>query len=103
KADRTNRFLPLVSNEDRGGLTILSDARVLSSFLEAGKKISHRLEEHRGAYLYVLGGGPVQVNEEAVPSLGAVKLTDESEVSVRSGGDAELLLADVLALEDLSP
>jgi hypothetical protein len=43
------------------------------------------------------------VNEEAVPSLGAVKLTDESEVSVRSEGDAELLLADVLALEDRSP
>src|SRR5713226_6574180 len=40
KADRTNRFLPLVSNEDREGLTILSDASVWCSFLEAGKKIS---------------------------------------------------------------
>ena len=103
KSDRTNRFLPLVSNEDREGLTILSDARVLSSFLEAGKKISHPLEEHRGAYLYVLGGGPVRANEEPVPSLGAVKLTGESELSVRSEGDAELLLADVLAVEDPSP
>src|SRR2546427_1350072 len=103
KADRTNRFLPLVSNEDREGLTILSDARVLSSFLEAGKKISHPLEEHRGAYLSVLGGGPVRVNEEEVPSLGAVTLLDESELSVRSEGDAELLLADVLVLEDRTP
>ncbi len=103
KADRTNRFLPLVSNEDRGGLTILSDARVLSSFLEAGKKISHPLEAHRGAYLYVLGGGPVRVNEEEVPSLGAVTLLNESELSVRSDGDAELLLADVLVLEDHDP
>ncbi|TLZ54139.1 MAG: pirin family protein [Methanobacteriota archaeon] len=103
KADRTNRFLPLVSNEEREGLTILSDARVLSSFLEVGKKISHPLEEHRGAYLSVLGGGPVRVNEEEVPSLGAVTLLDESELSVRSEGDAELLLADVLVLEDRTP
>ena len=103
KADRTNRFLPLVSNEDRAGLTILSDARVLSSFLEAGKKISHPLEAHRGAYLYVLGGGPVRVDEEEVPSLGAVTLLDESELSVHSEGNAELLLADVLVLEDRTP
>jgi len=103
KAERTNRFLPLVSNEDRDSLTILSDARVLSSFLEAGKTISHPLEEHRGAYLYVLGGGPVRVNEKTVPTLGAATLADESRVNVRSDGDAELLLTDVLLVEELSP
>src|SRR2546422_4121375 len=103
KEERTNRFLPLVSNEDRDGLTILSDARVLSAFLEGGKKISHPLEAHRGAYLYVLGGGPVRVDEEEVPSLGAVTLLDESRLSVPSEGDAELLLADVLVLEDRTP
>jgi hypothetical protein len=103
KAERTNRFLPLVSNEDRDGLTILSDARVFSSFLEAGKTISHPLEKHRGAYLYVLGGGPVRANGETVPPLGAVTLVDEAELSVRSDGDAELLLADVLLVEEPSP
>jgi len=103
QAERTNRFLPLVSNEDRDGLTILSDARVFSSFSEAGKKISHPLEAHRGAYLYVLGGGPLRVNGKAVPPLGAAKLVDESEVSVQSDADAELLLADVLLAEEPSP
>ena len=102
KAERTNRFLPLVSNEDRDGLTILSDARVFSSLLEAGKKISHPLEEHRGAYLYVLSGGPVRVNGGSVPPLGAATLVDDSELSVQSDADAELLVADVLLLEEPS-
>ena len=100
KAERTNRFLPLVSNEDRDGLTILSDARVFSSFLEAGKKVSHPLEAHRGAYLYVLGGGPVRANGESVSPLGAATLLDGPELSVRSDADAELLLADVLVVEE---
>ena len=98
KADRTNRFLPLVSNDDRDALWILSDAKVLSSFLAAGKAVVHPLEEHRGAYLYILGGGSVQVNGKEVPALGAAKIADEAEVAVRSVADAELLLTDVLLI-----
>jgi len=96
KRERTNRFLPLVSNDDRGALTILSDAQVLSSFLEAGQTAAHPLAEHRGAYLAVLSGGPVTANGKKVPALGAVKIEGEKEVAVRSAADAELLLADVL-------
>ena len=98
KADRTNRFLPLVSNDDRDALPILSDAKVLSSFLAAGKAVVHPLEEHRGAYLYILGGGSVQVNGKEVPALGAAKIADEAEVTVRSVADAELLLTDILLI-----
>lgn len=96
KAERANRFLPLVSNDDRDALTILSDARVLASFLEAGQSISHPLEKDRGAYLYVLGGGPVRVRGKTVPAFGAARIEDEPAVSVRANEDAELLLADVL-------
>lgn len=96
KRDRTNRFLPLVSNEDPEALPILSDARVFSSFVEAGRRVSHRLEEHRGAYLYVLDGGSVSVNGKPVPTLGAARITGEPDVAVRADADAELLLADVL-------
>jgi redox-sensitive bicupin YhaK (pirin superfamily) len=96
KAERTNRFLPLVSNEDAGALSILSDAKVLSSFLEEGRSLTHSLEAHRGAYLHVLGGGPVRVNGKTVSALGAAKIADEDEVVVRADADAELLLADVL-------
>src|SRR2546422_503405 len=67
--------------------------------LEAGKKISHSLGEHRGAYLYVLSGGPVRVNGATVSPLGAATLSEEP-LSVRSDADAELLLADVLLVEE---
>jgi len=75
---------------------------VFSSFLEGGRKISHPLEEHRGAYLYVLGGGPVRVNGATVTPLGAATLLDAPELSVQSDADTELLLADVLLVEESS-
>ena len=95
RADRTDRFLPLVSADDRDALPIFSDARVLSSFLQERKKVSYPFEGSRGAYLYVLGGGPVTVNDRKIPSLGAAKVTDEPRLDVVSMGDAELLLVDV--------
>ncbi len=96
KEERTNRLLPLVSNKHPGTLKIVSDAEVYSCFLEAGKVVTHALDEGRGAYLYVVEGGPVEVNGKLVPTLGAVKITDEHDFSVEAREDAELLLVDVL-------
>lgn len=96
KQERTNRFLPLVSNTDPGALRIVSDAAVYSCFLEAGKKVNFELEKGRGAYLYVLEGGPAEVNGSPVPTLGAAKVTEERELHVEAKKDAELLLVDVL-------
>ncbi len=52
KVDRTDRFLPIVSNRDEGALHIVSDARVVSGFLHAGKTEYYDLENGRGIYLY---------------------------------------------------
>jgi len=97
--DRTNRFLLLVSNEDSEGLRIYSDARVYSSFLQAGHKVSHGIRASRGAYLYVLEGGPVHVNEQLVSALGAAKITGELEIAAEARRDAELLLVEVSLIE----
>jgi len=96
KADRTDRFLPLVSTDDPDALPIFSDARVLASSLRRGKAVSYPMEDHRGGYLYVLSGGPVSVNERKIPALGAAKIADEARLDVRASANAELLLADVL-------
>lgn len=96
KPERTNRFLPLVSNTHPGALHIVSDAAVYSCFLEAGKKVDFQLEEGRGAYLYVLEGGPVEVNGESVPALGAAMVQEERKLHVEAKKDAELLLVEVL-------
>jgi len=98
KEERTNRFLPLVSVDDKEALPILSDAKVLSSFLEKGRSLTHALEAHRGAYLHLVGGGPVQVNGKKLSAMGAARIADEDGVLVRSDADAELLLADVLLI-----
>lgn len=69
---------------------------VYSCFLEKGKKVDHNLESGRGAYLYVLDGGSVEVNGIRIPELGAAKIVEESELHFEAENDAELLLVEVL-------
>jgi quercetin 2,3-dioxygenase len=95
RADRTDRFLPLVSNQDAESLFIVSDARVFSGFLQSGKTAYYNLEAGRGIYLYLLEGGPISVNGTIVPTLGAAMITAETAISVSPEQDAELLLVDV--------
>ena len=87
--DRTNRWLPLVSNLHRGALPIFSDAQVFSGFIEAGKQVDHPLKAGRGAYPYVLEGGPVRLNDLPLPALGAAKITDEADIVVLAKNSAE--------------
>jgi hypothetical protein len=96
KEERTNKFLPLVSNTQPGALKIKSDAEVYSCFLKVGKTVSHVVKAGRGCYLYVLEGGPVNVNDYKIPTLGVAMITDERAFSVTADGDSELLLVDVL-------
>jgi quercetin 2,3-dioxygenase len=92
---RTDRFLPLVSNRDSGTLPIESEARVFSSFLHAGMTELHDVEPGQGIYLYVLEGGPFTVNTARVPAFGAVMITDEPRITVTAEHDAELLMVEV--------
>jgi redox-sensitive bicupin YhaK (pirin superfamily) len=96
KADRTNRFLPLVSDRHPGALHIVSDAEVYSSFIEKGESIRHPIAGGRGAYLYVLEGGPLDVNGLSLPALGAAMAVGEKALIVNAGKDSEVLLVDVL-------
>jgi hypothetical protein len=95
QTDRTDRFLPLVSNRDKDALPIAADARVFSSFLHAGKRERYELETGRGIYLYVLEGGPITVNNVKVPPLGSAMITGEKAVDLTALQDAELLLVEV--------
>ena len=98
KPQRTNSFLPLVSNHHPGALRIVSDAEVYSCFLQKGHEAGYQITKGRGVYLYMLEGGPVKVNGQAASDLCAVMALDEKELSVLAEGDAELLLIDVLML-----
>jgi hypothetical protein len=96
--ERTNRLLPLVSNNHPEALPIASDAEVYSCFLEKENVLKHEIKDGRGAYLYVLEGGTVKVNDYIIPTLGAAKTLGKLELTIRAEGDSELLLVDVLLI-----
>ncbi len=94
RSQRTNGLLPIVSSQHEGALPLRSDASVFASYLETGRAISHTLDRGRGAYLYLLEGGPVRVNGLTVIPLAAAALTDENTLRVAADHDAELILVD---------
>lgn len=99
REERTNRLLPLVSNEHAGALPIQADAQVYASYLEVGHTVEYALPEGRGVYLYLLEGGSLRVNDRELPALGAAQVVDEPRLQITAQGDAELLLIDVLMVE----
>ena len=94
-SERTNRFLPLVSNSHPGSLHIHSPGRVFSCFLQAGQAVSHQLEADWGAYLYLQEGGPIEVDNKAVSVYGSAMIRDQVEVKINAGEDSELLMVEV--------
>ncbi len=93
--ERTNRLLALVSNEHEGALPIASDAIIYASFLQAGNSVECELGVGRGAYVYVLEGGPVSLNGFPVPELGAAKVIGGISVLFEATRDTELLAVQV--------
>jgi redox-sensitive bicupin YhaK (pirin superfamily) len=100
RTERTDRLLPLVSSRDRGTLPLVSDARVLSSFLHGGRSEQYDIEDGRGIYIYVLEGGPIAVNGVRMPALASAMITGEESIVIRATQDAELLLVEVKLKEE---
>ena len=95
RVQRTNRFLPLVSNTALGALKMNADAQVFSSFLEEGKSLQYALPESDGLFVYVLEGGPLEVNAKPIAAQGSAQIRGEPTVSLKALHDCELLMADV--------
>ncbi len=95
REDRANRFLLLVSNQDAEALPIHSEAQVYSSFLQEGHTVKFAPRKGWGIYVYLLEGGPVQVNGQNLETLGAAMVTNEQELDSSAESDAELLLVHV--------
>lgn len=95
RPERSDSFLPLVSNDDDAALDIASDARVCSCFLKRGRQVIYPLGTGRGLYLYLLEGGPVLLNGTSMAELAAARVIGGEAVAVRADGDGELLLVDI--------
>jgi len=94
-SERTNRLLPLVSNAHPGALQIHSPGRVFSCFLQADHAVSHQLEAGWGAYLYLLEGGPVEVNSEGLSVYGSAIIKHQAGIDIAARTDSELLMVEV--------
>ena len=79
----------------QGALPIRSQARVFSCFLQSGQAVSHQLEADWGAYFYLLEGGPVKVDGQAVAVYGSAMIRDQSGIEIIAGGDSEMILIEV--------
>ena len=95
REERLNRFLPLVSNDHKAALPIHADAQVFSCFLQTGKVVDYKIDRGWGVYLYVVEGGPIQIENYHIPALGAAQVQLEKAIHVKAAADAELLLVVV--------
>jgi quercetin 2,3-dioxygenase len=95
RQERSNRFLALVSNQDAQALTIHAEAEVYASYLQRDHTAAFSPRDQWGVYLYLLEGGPIQVNGQRLAALDVVMATNEKQLYVTAESDAELLLIHV--------
>lgn len=93
---RTNKLLELVSNRSSGLLPLFSEAAVFSSFLETGRGLDLKISNNHGTYIYVIEGGPINLNESELVEFAAAKLYGPQNIQIHSTREAELLVVDVL-------
>jgi redox-sensitive bicupin YhaK (pirin superfamily) len=95
REERTNRLLPLVSNDDLGSLPIASDAKVYSCFLQRAETVTYKFPKDHGGYLYVVEGGDIALKDEILHHLDAAMIVGEPKVRLKADEDTELLFVVV--------
>ena len=93
--ERSNR-LRLVASPDGsdGSLTIRQDARLYLATLDGGRAVSHELTPGRHAWVQVLRGD-VELNGRPMRAGDGAAVSDESDLTIRADGPAEVLLFDL--------
>lgn len=96
QADRTNRMLRAIGPDREGGSVLVNqDAAMYLCHLEAGKSVEHDFRAEFGGYLYVVSGGPITVNGEALNNGDAAMISEEPRIAVAAQAAAELIMMEV--------
>lgn len=77
-----------------GSLSIHQDARIFASLLDGTDRLQHTLAPGRGAYVQV-ARGQLHVNGVPLDAGDAAQLTDEVQLILENGRDAEVLVFDL--------
>lgn len=94
REDRLNRFLRVIGPEGGDVVKVHQDASVHVASLEPDAEAVHPIGPGRGAYVYLIDGA-VTIDDEAVSTGDAAKVTDQPEVRIRATDPSELILVDV--------
>lgn len=70
------------------------DARIFATILDGGQKLHHALGNGRGAYVQV-ARGQLQVNGITTEAGDALQVSDEAQLTLENGNDAEVLVFDL--------
>lgn len=94
--DERREKLCLIASDDgaSGAVAIHQDARVYASLLDAGKSITHQLDESRSAWLQVARGS-LSLNGQVLSQGDGAAITSEIELTVSGADASEFLLFDL--------
>ncbi len=95
-ADSKRGGLRLIASHDggEGSVVVHQDVAVFASILNGEDRVEHRLVSGRIAYLHVIRG-ELSANGIALTGGDALKVSDETAVTVDNARDAEFLLFDL--------
>lgn len=94
-ASKTGQLRLIASEDGRdGSVTIHQDASVFASILDGNDALNYQIKPGRTAYLHLIRGH-LTVNDLQLHAGDALKVTDESNLSISDGDSAEILLFDL--------
>ena len=94
-SSKVGRLRLIVSPDGRdGSVTMHQDAAIYAAILNDGDEVKYELESGRGAYVHVINGR-VTANGVALAAGDALKISDESLVTLARAEAAEVLLFDL--------
>jgi len=94
--DERRDQLCLIASADAGdgAVTIHQDARVYASLLDAGRSITHQLDDSRSAWLQVARGS-LGLNGHNLSQGDGAAITSETQLSISASDPSEFLLFDL--------
>jgi quercetin 2,3-dioxygenase len=93
--DKRGRLRVIASPDARdGSVTIHQDAIVYSTLLDGAEKVVHPLVRGRRAFVHV-ARGKVSANGQTLSPGDALQMTDETQITLEKGENAEVLLFDL--------
>lgn len=93
--ERRNQLRLIAANDGRNGsVTVHQDVSLFASILDAGQKVNYAMDPARFGWLQVARGS-VEVNSERAEQGDGVVIVGESQLMIRAGESAEVLLFDL--------